>query len=120
MAAIARAAGSLPVPGRRRAALRGACGRIGMTLLALAVLAGFLMPLAWMGLTALKDQAQITDRSAPLLPATQRTFEHEGEQLPILAVPIDGAVRELAIVRKGREESDFVDPANPAAGAITW
>jgi multiple sugar transport system permease protein len=35
-------------------------------------------------------------------------------------VPIDGVVRELAIIRKGREDSDFVDPANPAAGVITW
>jgi multiple sugar transport system permease protein len=91
-----------------------------MTLLALLVLAGFLMPLLYMGLTSLKDQAQITDPSAPLYPASQRTFVYEGEPYPVLAVPFDGITRELAIVRKGREESDFVDPANPAAGTITW
>jgi multiple sugar transport system permease protein len=95
-------------------------GRVGMTILATLVLAGFLMPLAYMGLTSLKDQAQIADPSAPLYPATQRIFVQAGQSYPILAVPIDGATRSLAIVRKGREDSDFVDPLNPSAGVITW
>jgi multiple sugar transport system permease protein len=91
-----------------------------MTLLAVAALAGFLMPLLYMGLTSLKDQAQITDPSAPIYPVTQRSFLFEGQELPVLTVPIDGTTRELAIVRKGREASDFVDPADPGAGIITW
>ncbi len=103
-----------------RRSLRRFTGRAAMTLLAFGVLSGFLLPLAYMGITSLKDQQQITDTSAPLYPATQRTFEHEGEAYPILSVPIDGAVRELAIVRKGRESSEFIDPANPGAGTITW
>jgi multiple sugar transport system permease protein len=73
-----------------------------------------------MGLTALKDQQQITDAAAPVYPVTAQTFVYEGATYPLLQVPIDGAERQLAIVRKGREESDFVDPANPAAGVITW
>jgi multiple sugar transport system permease protein len=91
-----------------------------MTLLAVAVLSGFFLPLAYMGLTAFKSQVQITDRSAPVYPATQRTFVYEGQEYPILAVPIAGQMRNLAIIRKGREDSDFVDPANPGAGVITW
>ena len=91
-----------------------------MTLLAVAVLSGFLMPLVYMGLTSLKDQAQLTDPTAPVFPATQRTFDWEGATYRILAVPIDGVVRDLAIVRQGREDSDFIDPANPGAGVITW
>jgi multiple sugar transport system permease protein len=35
-------------------------------------------------------------------------------------VPIDGVIRELAIVQKGRESSVMVDPADPAAGTFTW
>jgi multiple sugar transport system permease protein len=101
-------------------ATRNFAGRAALTLLALAILSAFLMPLVYMGLTALKDQQQITDQAAPLYPATQLTFEYEGQQLPVLAVPIDGQIRSLAIVRKGREASDFIDPVNPAAGAITW
>ena len=32
----------------------------------------------------------------------------------------DGTTRELALVKKGRQQSDFIDPANPDAGTITW
>ena len=48
------------------------------------------------------------------------TFEYEGGTYDVYQVPIDGAVRELALVTKGRQESEFVDPANPGAGLITW
>ena len=104
-------------PGR---AVRNFTSRAAMTMLAVAVLSAFLLPLAYMGLTSLKDQQQMTDQAAPLYPATQRTFNYQGEDYPILAVPIDGEVRSLAIVRPGREDSDFVDPLNPAAGVINW
>jgi multiple sugar transport system permease protein len=99
---------------------RRLAGRAGMTLLAAAVLSGFLLPLAYMGLTAFKAQGQITDGSAPVYPATPRTFEYEGQQYPVLAVPIDGTTRNLALIRRGREDSDFIDPAAPDAGVITW
>lgn len=113
--AVRPAAGS-----QLRRTLRRFTGRAAMTLLAIGVLTGFLMPLAYMGLTAVKDQQQITDSSAPIYPATQQSFEFEGERYPLLSVPIDGMTRSLAIVRKGREESDFIDPADPDAGVITW
>ncbi|HEY7589575.1 MAG TPA: carbohydrate ABC transporter permease [Candidatus Limnocylindrales bacterium] len=112
--ALSRPAGS---PRRR---LRRSGARVGMTLVAVAVLGAFLMPLLYMAVTSLKDQAQITDSSAPFYPVTQRAFEYEGQPLPVYVVPLDGGARELAIVRKGREDSDFVDPANPAAGIINW
>jgi multiple sugar transport system permease protein len=78
------------------------------------------MPLAYMAMTSLKDQAQVADPAAPLYPASPRTFAHEGQELPIYAVPIDGVTRELAIVQKGRESSVMIDPADPAAGTFTW
>lgn len=119
MAAIARpAAGAGRTPFNR--SLRRLTGRAAATLLALVVLSGFLMPLVYMGLTALKDQQQITDAAAPVYPVTAQTFEYEGETYPLLHVPLDGGLRPLAIIRKGREESDFVDPANPEAGVMTW
>ena len=36
------------------------------------------------------------------------------------SVEIDGEVKELAIVKPGRQQSEFVDPANPDAGVIVW
>lgn len=117
MAAVA--AGTAPASQLRRS-LRRFTGRAVMTMVAIAVMSGFLMPLAYMGLTALKDQQQITDSSAPVYPVTAQSFEYEGETYPLLTVTIDGKTRDLAIVRKGREASDFIDPANPDAGVITW
>jgi multiple sugar transport system permease protein len=100
--------------------LRRFSSRAAATLLAFAVLSGFLMPLVYMSVTALKDQQQITDGNAPIYPATAATFQYEGATYPVLSVPIDGTTRDLAIVRKGREDSDFLDPGNPEAGVITW
>jgi len=117
MAAVAVA----PAPASPlRRSLRKFTGRAAMTLVAVAIMSGFLMPLAYMGLTALKDQQQITDSSAPVYPVTAQVFEYEGQEYPLLSVPIDGIARDLAIVRKGREESDFIDPSNPEGGVITW
>ena len=106
--------------GPLRRSMRGFTGRAGMFLVAVALLSAFLMPLAYMTLTAFKDQAQVADPGAPLYPASPRTFEHGGEALPIYAVPIDGTTRQLAIVEKGRESSLMIDPADPGAGTFVW
>ncbi len=103
-----------------RRSLRKLTGRAAIFLVAASLLSAFLMPLAYMAMTSLKDQAQVADPAAPLYPASPRTFTYEGVALPIYAVPIDGVVRELAIVEKGRESSLMVDPADPAAGTFTW
>ncbi|HEY7702225.1 MAG TPA: carbohydrate ABC transporter permease [Candidatus Limnocylindrales bacterium] len=100
--------------------LRRFTGRAALFLVAAGLLSAFLMPLAYMTVTSLKDQSQVADPAAPLYPASPRTFTYEGEALQIYAVPIDGVIRELAIVQKGRESSVMVDPADPAAGTLTW
>ena len=92
-----------------------------MTFLAVAVLSAFLMPLVYMGLTSLKDQAQITDSAAPVYPATQRTFDARRRRATDPGRPDrrrDARPRDRPT--KGREESDFIDPADPGAGTITW
>ena len=99
---------------------RGFTGRAAMFLVAVGILSAFVMPLAYMTLTALKDQSQAADPAAPLYPASPRTFDYEGQPLQIYEVPIDGAVRELAVVEKGRESSLMIDPAHVAAGPFAW
>jgi len=92
-----------------------------LTVVMSGVVIAFLSPLAYSALTSLKTESQISDPSAPLLPSDPRTFEYQGETLDVYYVPMpDGSTRELALVKKGRTQSDFIDPANPAAGAITW
>ncbi len=100
--------------------LRRFTGRAAIFLVAVGLLSAFLMPLAYMALTSLKDQAQVADPAAPLYPASARTFTYEGEALQLYAVPIDGVLRELAIVQKGRELSEMIDPADMAAGTFIW
>jgi multiple sugar transport system permease protein len=92
-----------------------------LTSLYLAILLVFLAPLAYAFLTSIKTEAQMSQANAPLLPSDPRTFEWEGELYDVYYVPMpDGTTRELALVRKGRRDSDFIDPANTGAGLIAW
>jgi multiple sugar transport system permease protein len=85
------------------------------------VVIAFLSPLAYSALMSLKTEDQISQRNSPILPSDPRTFDYQGDTYDVYYVPLpDGSTRELALVRKGRQDSDFIDPANPAAGTITW
>ena len=94
--------------------------KMGTTALAAALLAVFLMPMAYAFITSVKTSEQAADPEAPILPSVPATFEYEGKEADIFLVPIDGEVKELAIVSPGRQQSEFVDPANPEAGTIVW
>ena len=111
----------VPVPewqvqARRRTLLL----KMGTTALAAFLLAVFLMPMGYAAVTSLKTKEQAADPTAPILPSEAVTIEYEGKEVDLLEVPIDGEVRELAIVKKGRQSSQFVDPDNPGAGVIEW
>jgi len=91
------------------------------TLFALMVLLAYISPLGYMGVTALKDRDMITDLNSPILPGRAATFSYEGQEYSIYKVPTeDGTIHEWALVKKGREESTFIDPDHPAAGPIQW
>jgi multiple sugar transport system permease protein len=86
-----------------------------------AILLAFLSPLAYSALTSLKTPAQITQPNAPLLPSDPATYDYNGKTVNVYYVPMpDGTTRELALVKPGRQQSDFIDPSNPDAGTITW
>lgn len=81
----------------------------------------FLLPLAYMMISSVKTKAQMTDPQAEVLPMSPATFEHEGRELEMFAVPFpDGSVRDLAMLQPGRQESTFIDPDNPEAGPVVW
>jgi hypothetical protein len=49
------------------------------------------------------------------------TYNYQGEDYPIYDVPgEDGTRHQWALVNKGRQSSEFIDPANPDAGLIEW
>lgn len=91
-----------------------------VTGLTLAILFIFLLPMVYGIVTAIKTESQFSKTGAPWWPATEASYEYEGESYDIYNVPIDGEMKEMALVQKGRQESQFVDPANPEAGLITW
>jgi multiple sugar transport system permease protein len=104
-------------PANRRATLKS----FGVTFFAVVLIAAFLSPMLRTVMISLKTPTQIGETNAPLWPATPGTFEHEGEELDVYNVPLpDGTVQELAMLQPGRQESVFIDPANPSGAPITW
>jgi multiple sugar transport system permease protein len=103
-----------------------------VTLLAIAVLVIFLAPFAFMIFTSLKTQDQISIVGAPIWPAQPAFYDYNGKKVEIFTVPLgqcagfegNTSTKDLAIVKKGRQESLFVDPANLDQGefscAVSW
>jgi multiple sugar transport system permease protein len=116
---------STPVVGRSRVV--GSRGPAELTRTAIltttfvAILIAFLTPLAYSAITSLKSPTQITQPNSPILPSDPATFEWQGKEYDVYYVPLpDGTTRELALVKPGRQQSEFIDPANPEAGPIVW
>ncbi|MDW7755840.1 MAG: carbohydrate ABC transporter permease [Brevefilum sp.] len=91
-----------------------------VTSFTLAILFIFLLPLVYGIVTALKTDGQFSQVGAPWWPATEAQFEYEGKSYDIYRVPMEDGIRDMALVVKGRQESQFIDPDNPEAGLITW
>ena len=109
-----------PLHWPRPGAARRASHSFAVTFIAVVVVAAFLSPLLRSFSISLKNPDQINELNGPVYPASAVTYSYNGQDVAVLEVPIDGQVHDLAIVKKGRTSSDFVDPANPAAGTITW
>jgi multiple sugar transport system permease protein len=95
-------------------------GRASLTMLALILVSAYLLPLLYMVTTAFQQPGQASTPGSPVYPAAPLTGTYQGEPYPIYAVPIDGTVRNLMLVEKGRESSVFVDPADTTATRIDW
>jgi len=104
-----------------------------ITLLVIAILVIFLAPFAYMVLTSLKTQDQISIVGAPIWPAQPSVYEYNGKDVEIFSVPVstcegfdpnDTAVQDFAIAKKGQKESLFVDPNDLGRGEflckIAW
>jgi multiple sugar transport system permease protein len=94
--------------------------KLGLTGLTLAVLFLFLIPMVYGIVTALKTDSQFSKVGAPWYPASEEQFTYQGDTYDIYLVPMEGEVRELALVKKGRKSSMFVDPQNVEAGPFEW
>jgi len=82
---------------------------------------GYLLPLGNMALTAVKNPSQMAKSSTgPVLPVDPVNYTYQGQEYPVYTVPTEQGDQQLALVKKGRSSSQFVDPTNPDAGLITW
>jgi multiple sugar transport system permease protein len=105
---------------RRSRLLKENLKRLGVTLFTVAILALFLAPFLEMLYIALSTQQQMSAFGAPAWPAKPASFTYQGQELEVYRVPTENGIRNLAIVKKGRRESTFIDPANPQAGEMKW
>ena len=95
-------------------------GTAALTLFIWIFLLIFLSPLAYMVVTSLKAPEEFRDSHAPIYPAQALTYTYQGRTLTLLKVPTDTGVHDWALFKTGRTSSQFIDPANPDAGPITW
>jgi multiple sugar transport system permease protein len=79
-----------------------------------------LSPLSYMLLTSLKTSAQLQDSQAPIWPSEPMSYTYAGKDYPVYHVPTETGLRSLALVKRGRQESGFIDPAQPEAGLLQW
>jgi multiple sugar transport system permease protein len=77
----------------------------------------YLMPLGYAGSLSVRGASVEADQ--PLWPSDPAHFTYNGENFDIYNVPLDGDVRQLALVKPGRAQSTFVDPKDPTH-AIEW
>jgi len=90
------------------------------TLATVAILCLFLSPLLYMVFTSLKTKEQMTAQGSPIWPAQPATFTYQGTVLDMYNVPTDQGIKALALFKKGRTESQFIDPANLNAQPYTF
>lgn len=80
----------------------------------------YLLPLFFMIVTAMKPTEQLSDRNAPLYPATLVPYEYQGREYHLYNVPTEDGVKQWAMINPGREMTEFIDPEHPEAGLIQW
>jgi multiple sugar transport system permease protein len=107
---------SLQIAKRRRDLLVSSA----VTLFALIVLTVYLIPLAYGLVTSLQTKQQAADAKAPIIPQETVKFSFNGKSYDLYKVPLETGVRELALLKKERTKSTFIDPQNPNAQPIVW
>ncbi len=91
-----------------------------LTFFVIVLLAAFLSPLLRITMNSFKTADQVAEYGTPLYPAKPRVIEYQGKEYDIYKVPLAEGVRELALYKKGRVTSEFLDPANLSAPPIVW
>ena len=110
----------LAVPTRRRHGMPKSMKSFTITFVMVVLLAAFLSPMLRVTLSAFKTPEQTSEAGAPLWPAKPRVFSYEGKEYEIYRVPTEQGIQDWGLFKKGRSESQFLDPNKPEAGPIIW
>jgi multiple sugar transport system permease protein len=94
--------------------------RIAPNVIVWLILAIYLLPVMSMIATALMSTEQLVDKQAPLYPARAVQYVYEGKAYPLYNVPVDGEIRQWALVKSGNTTSQFIDPQHLETGPIEW
>jgi multiple sugar transport system permease protein len=84
------------------------------------ILGLYLLPVAFMVVTAFKPTDQLSDNKAPWYPSRVATYTYQGHVFQLYHVPTAAGIRKLALVNPGVNDSQFIDPADPQARIIAW
>ncbi len=92
-----------------------------VSLFALLVLFLYLLPMGNMALSAVRSQDQLSQtQDSSIFPVSPTNFNYQGQDYPVFRVPLESGLKELALIKKGREKSSFIDPAKPSAEPLEW
>jgi multiple sugar transport system permease protein len=92
-----------------------------VTLFSLMLLTVYLLPFGNMLTVALRDKDALSQTAdSSVLPMMPVTYTYEDEVYDLYRVPTAEGEKEWALINPRRQDSDFIDPANPEAGLITW
>jgi len=91
-----------------------------ITFIGVVILAAFLAPLVHAATLSIKSPEQVAAVDSPIWPASQQTATYRDRDYPVYQVPLDTGTKPMALVKKGRDSSQFADPANPDAALVTW
>src|SRR5215216_1820002 len=89
-------------------------------LLAWILLLLYLLPIFSMIATSMMSGEQLGDKKAPLYPARSVTYSYQGKEYRLYEVPVDGVVKQMALIKPGARSSKFLDPEHPEVGTIVW
>ena len=92
-----------------------------LNLVIFSLLAAYLSPLAYVFVTSVKTEEQISaGLNAPFYPAINPKYTYQGVDYPVMQVPTTDGVKQWAMVKIHRTSLEFIDPQNPDRGLIHW
>lgn len=92
-----------------------------LMMLAFTVTFVYLLPFGNMVLTAIKSNDQLTGSAdSSIFPIDTQKFTYNGQAYPLYNVPTDNGTKPMALIKPGRQSSQFIDPANPSAEPLVW